>query len=85
MTGKGVAIVTGGSRGIGRATALKLGQAGFTVVVNYASKPAAADAVVDQITARPAEWPPPLPAMWPGRPMCWRSLQPPTGSGRSRC
>jgi NAD(P)-dependent dehydrogenase (short-subunit alcohol dehydrogenase family) len=49
MTGKGVAIVTGGSRGIGRATALKLGQAGYTVVVNYVSKPAAADAVVDEI------------------------------------
>ena len=46
MTCKGVAIVTGGSRGIGRATALKLGQAGYTVVVNYVSKPAAADAVV---------------------------------------
>ena len=49
MTGKGVAIVTGGSRGIGRATALKLGRAGYTVVVNYVSKPAAAEAVVDEI------------------------------------
>jgi len=43
MTGKGVAIVTGGSRGIGRATALKLGQAGYTVVVNYVSIAVAGD------------------------------------------
>jgi NAD(P)-dependent dehydrogenase (short-subunit alcohol dehydrogenase family) len=41
-----VAIVTGGSRGIGRATALKLGAAGYTVVVNYASNDAAARQVV---------------------------------------
>ena len=46
-----VAIVTGGSRGIGRAAALKLGAAGYTVVVNYTSNAAAADAVVKAITA----------------------------------
>lgn len=45
-----VAIVTGGSRGIGRAAALKLGAAGFTIVVNYASNEAAATAVVNAIT-----------------------------------
>lgn len=44
-----VAIVTGGSRGIGRATALKLGAAGYTVVVNYASNDAAARQVVADI------------------------------------
>ena len=32
-----VAIVTGASRGIGRACAIKLGQVGYTVVINYAS------------------------------------------------
>jgi len=47
-----VAIVTGGSRGIGRATALKLGAAGYAVVVNYASNAAAADDVVNAITAK---------------------------------
>src|SRR5438128_11657946 len=31
----GVAVVTGGSRGIGRAICLRLGQEGFTVVLNY--------------------------------------------------
>ncbi len=85
MTGKGVAIVTGGSRGIGRATALKLGQAGYTVVVNYVSKPAAADAVVDADQEGRRNGRRRCRATWPGRPMCWRSLRPPTGWGRSRC
>ena len=46
-----VAIVTGGSRGIGRAVALKLGKAGYTVVVNYATNAKAADEVVKSIEA----------------------------------
>lgn len=40
------AIVTGGSRGIGRAIAEALGRLGFSVVVNYHSNAAAADEVV---------------------------------------
>ncbi|KAL1521361.1 hypothetical protein AB1Y20_021028 [Prymnesium parvum] len=44
-----VCIVTGGSRGLGRAIALKLGEAGCRVVVNYASSAGAADAVVQEI------------------------------------
>lgn len=43
------AIVTGGSRGIGRAIALRLAQDGFCVVVNYASNAPAALEVVDSI------------------------------------
>jgi NAD(P)-dependent dehydrogenase (short-subunit alcohol dehydrogenase family) len=46
-----VALVTGGSRGIGAATSLKLAAMGYAVVVNYASHKAAADAVVQSITA----------------------------------
>ena len=46
-----VAIVTGGSRGIGRAAALKLGAAGYTVVVNYTANEAAANDVVKSITS----------------------------------
>jgi NAD(P)-dependent dehydrogenase (short-subunit alcohol dehydrogenase family) len=44
-----VAIVTGGSRGIGAATSLLLAKAGYLVVVNYVSNTAAAKAVVTQI------------------------------------
>ncbi len=46
-----VAIVTGSSRGIGRAIALRLAQDGFAVVVNYASRREAAEEVVQRIHA----------------------------------
>ena len=46
-----VALVTGASRGIGAAIARELAAAGATVVVNYASSPAAAEAVVAEIQA----------------------------------
>lgn len=44
-----VALVTGGSRGIGRAICLELGRLGHAVVVNYASRPDAAEEVCLQI------------------------------------
>lgn len=46
-----VAIVTGASRGIGRAIALALGASGVQVAVNYANSAGAADEVVAQIQA----------------------------------
>ncbi|BAY64705.1 3-oxoacyl-[acyl-carrier-protein] reductase [Calothrix sp. FACHB-1219] len=45
-----VAIVTGASRGIGRAIALELASYGANVVVNYASSSGAADSIVTEIT-----------------------------------
>ena len=44
------AIVTGASRGIGRAIALRLATDGFGVVVNYAGNAAKAEEVVNEIT-----------------------------------
>ncbi|MET8563780.1 SDR family oxidoreductase [Streptomyces flaveolus] len=46
-----VAIVTGGSRGIGRAISRKLAQDGLAVVVNYARDATAAEETVAAITA----------------------------------
>jgi NAD(P)-dependent dehydrogenase (short-subunit alcohol dehydrogenase family) len=47
-----VAIITGGSRGIGRATAIAAAARGFRVCVGYASNEAAAKAVVAAIEAK---------------------------------
>ena len=45
-----VALITGGSRGIGRAIALALAEQGAQIAVNYASNARAADEAVQQIT-----------------------------------
>jgi 3-oxoacyl-[acyl-carrier protein] reductase len=46
-----VALVTGGSRGIGRATAIRLAQAGADVAVSFVRRAAEAESVVAQIEA----------------------------------
>ena len=45
------ALVTGGSRGIGRTIALTLAEAGYQIFFTYVSRPEAADAVVAEIEA----------------------------------
>ena len=50
-----VALITGGSRGIGAATALVLAEQGFRVVVNYRSSAEQADEVVRAATAAHGE------------------------------
>ena len=44
-----IALITGGSRGLGRNAAIKLAEAGTDVVLTYRSKQAEADAVVAEI------------------------------------
>ena len=45
------AVITGSSRGIGKACALKLAEKGFDIVVNYNSNEEAANKTVSEITA----------------------------------
>lgn len=49
MVEQKIALVTGGSRGIGAAISKQLARDGFTVIVNYAGSVEAADAVVREI------------------------------------
>ncbi|GHJ39112.1 SDR family NAD(P)-dependent oxidoreductase [Streptomyces sp. TS71-3] len=51
MSQKKIALVTGGNRGLGRATALKLAEAGTDVILTYRSHKDEAAAVVDAVTA----------------------------------
>ena len=49
--GRRVAIVTGGSRGVGRATISRLAASGYSVVVNYLHDQRAAESAVEAILA----------------------------------
>lgn len=48
---KKVALVTGGSRGIGRACAIELAKAGYDVAINYVGNTEAAEKTVDELKA----------------------------------
>lgn len=51
MTDKKVALITGASRGIGKACAIELAKAGLDVIVNYAGNDEAAQKTVEEIEA----------------------------------
>lgn len=72
-----VALVTGASRGIGRAVALELGRAGYAVCINYLNSQAAAGRWLIPCGRR-AAMPSPSRRMWRTVPP-WR-----TWSGRRR-
>jgi hypothetical protein len=54
LAGK-IAIVTGASRGIGKAIAIALAKEGAKIVINYASSATAAEALVQEIQDRGGE------------------------------
>lgn len=47
-----IALITGGSRGIGAATTIALARRGYDVVINYRNKAARANEVIEQATQR---------------------------------
>lgn len=51
MTDKKVALITGGSRGIGKACALELAKNGYDVAINYVGNEEAANATVSELKA----------------------------------
>lgn len=51
LTGR-IALVTGGSRGIGKATVLALGQLGARVIINFRTNRAAAEETLKELLAR---------------------------------
>lgn len=55
MSNQGVAIVTGGGRGIGRGIAFTLAEKGWRVVVNYRSNVQAAEEAINEIKANGGE------------------------------
>lgn len=55
MTMKRYALVTGASRGLGRAVALQLATLGYPVIINYQSRDDAARSVADEIAAMGGE------------------------------
>lgn len=51
MEDKKTALVTGGSRGIGKACAIELAKAGCDVIINYAGNEEAANKTVEELKA----------------------------------
>ena len=51
ITSRRVALVTGASRGIGRAIAIELGRIGYDVLINYRSNAAEAERTLEEVNA----------------------------------
>ena len=54
-TSRRVALVTGASRGIGRAIAIELGRTGYDVLINYRSNKAEAERTLELVKAAASE------------------------------
>lgn len=51
MTERKVALITGASRGIGKACAIELAKAGYDIAVNYAGNVEAANKTIEELKA----------------------------------
>ena len=49
MSSSKIALITGGSRGLGKNMAIRLAEKGFDVIITYQSRKEAADEVVKEI------------------------------------